>query len=302
VSPHRPDPSPPGPRLACVVLAHTDPTHVRRLVAALAPFPVFLHCDRSTPADTFLAMVDRLPPHCTVLPRMATGWAKWENVTAEIEGYRAALATTEASHVAVLTGSDYPLASSAAIDSLMAAHEGRSFATYHPLPYGRWGRSGGFDRLRYRHWAYRKRMIRLPVPRRLPSGVRFAGGSQLKVLARRHAAAVVHTVDRRPDLVRFFRRSWVADETFVGSVLSSPDLVPGWSEQSMPVWLWYIGWDGSRRKSPPWLGMEDWDVLRARATMPTGHVRPIFARKFATSHDTAVLDAIDHELRRTGSS
>ena len=286
-----------GPRLACVVLAHADPIHVRRLVHALDPFPVFLHCDRSTPAPVFEAMVRDLPSRCTSLPRMATGWAKWENVVAEIEGYRAALRQTDASHIALLTGSDYPLRATSDIESLMAAHEGRSFAEYHPLPYGQWGASGGFDRLRYRHWAYRKRMLRLPVPRRLPAGVRFAGGSQLKVLAREHAAAVVAAADAHPELVRFFRRSWVADETFVGTVLSTPALVPDWQEQSVPVWLWYIGWDGSRRKSPPWLGMESWDVLRQQATSVEARVRPVFARKFATDHDTAILDAIDLELR-----
>src|SRR5688572_24210083 len=102
------------PVLACVILAHTDPTHVRRLIDALAPFPVVLHCDRSTPAHVFADMTRDLPDRCVVLERQSTGWAKWENVSAELEGFRAALATG-ATHVAVLTGSDYPLASTAHI-------------------------------------------------------------------------------------------------------------------------------------------------------------------------------------------
>ena len=35
--------------LAVVVLAHADPTHVRRLVSALAGLPIYLHCDAKTP-------------------------------------------------------------------------------------------------------------------------------------------------------------------------------------------------------------------------------------------------------------
>ena len=54
-----------------------------------------------------------------------------------------------------------------------------------------WGRNGGLDRLRYPHFAHRKRMIRIPVPRRLPADVVPAGGAQVKVLAREHAQAVV---------------------------------------------------------------------------------------------------------------
>ncbi|SDT19605.1 Core-2/I-Branching enzyme [Friedmanniella luteola] len=291
-----PESSTTAPRLACVVLAHADPRHVRRLVAALDPFPVFLHCDISAPEAVFAEMTSDLPARCRVLPRMRTGWARWENVAAELEGYRAALAT-EATHVAVLTGSDYPLASTDEIDALLARHPGRSFARYHPLPYDQWGRSGGMDRLRYRHWVRGKRMLRLPVPRRLPRGLTFAGGSQLKVLAREHAAAVLEVADRRADLVRFFRRSWIADESFVGTVLSTPSLVPGWDREHVASWLWYIGWDGSRRKSPPWLGREDWPALERHARSSEGGVHPVFARKFSSDQDTGVLDLIDRELR-----
>ncbi|WFR66460.1 hypothetical protein P9139_16845 [Curtobacterium flaccumfaciens] len=91
-------------------------------MGALAPFPVLLHCDAGTPDDVFAAMTADLPGRVQVLPRMRTGWAKWENVAAEVAGYRAALASTDAGHVAVLTGSDYPLASADEIAGLLAAN------------------------------------------------------------------------------------------------------------------------------------------------------------------------------------
>jgi len=200
-----------GPELACVVLAHADPAHLRRLVDALDPFPVFLHCDVGTSDAVFDEMTADLPSRATVLPRIGTGWAKWENVAAELAGDRAALQQTDATHVALLTGTDYPLASSAEISALLRGHRGRSIARYTPLPMPGWGRNGGLDRLRYPHFAHRKRMIRIPVPRRLPAGVVPAGGAQVKVLAREHAQAVVDVATARPDLVRFWRRSWIAD-------------------------------------------------------------------------------------------
>ncbi|QSB22656.1 beta-1,6-N-acetylglucosaminyltransferase [Curtobacterium sp. 24E2] len=150
--------------LACIVLAHEDPTHVRRLVAALDPFPVFLHCDASTDDAVFEAMTAGLPERVHVLPRMRTGWAKWENVAAEVAGYRAALAQTDATHVALLTGSDYPLADADEISALLTANPGQSFVEAKPLPHPAWGRDGGRSRVRFRHWAWRKHMLRLPVP------------------------------------------------------------------------------------------------------------------------------------------
>jgi len=282
--------------LAVVILAHTDPTHVRRLISALDPFPVFLHCDASTPEPEFQAMTTGLPTRCRVLPRMSTGWAKWENVAAELAGYRAALAETDATHVALLTGTDYPLASSAEISATLRRYPGTSLAVFESLPTEIWGQGGGLDRLRYRHWVYRKHMIRLPIPRPLPAGITLAGGSQLKVLAREHAAAVLDVADSRPDLVRYWKRSWVADETFVPSILSTPAFVPDWPVRHIRSALWWIGWDGRRRKSPPWLDLGHRDVLLGAADQ---HAQSpvLFARKFSTRVSSPLLDEIDTAKR-----
>jgi Core-2/I-Branching enzyme len=291
------DPYGGAPSLACVVLAHNDPVQVRRLIAALDPFPVFLHCDRNTPDEVFAAMTADLPDRCVLLDRLPTGWAKWDAVAAELAGYRAALAATDATHVALLSGADYPLAATTEISAFLAQHRGRSIALYLPMPQRRWGRSGGFARLRYRHLAWRKHMLRLPIPRRLPAGVVPVGGSAYKVLARCHAQAVVDVADSRPHLVRFWRWSWSADETFVGTLLNSPKLVPGWAAEHVDADLWWIGWGGQRRKSPPWLDLAYLDRLAAaRAGGPDG-VPQLFARKFSSVGGTPLLDAIDRSLR-----
>jgi hypothetical protein len=287
----------PHPELACVVLAHTDAAQVRRLIAALDPFPVFLHCDVRTPRGTFTSMTRDLPARVTVQPRRRTAWASWETVAAELDGYRAALASTEASHIAVLTGSDYPLVSAAALKGHLAAIPGQSVTEARPLPIPQWGHGGGWWRLRYRFGVWRKHMLWLPVPRRLPGGVVYAGGSQLKLLAREHVAAVIRAVDERPDLIRFWRHTWIPDETFVHSLLHTPGVVPDFAAQRVAGSAWYIRWDGAPRKSPPWLTSADLPELRRLRAEPPGGVPLLFARKFSSTVDPAVLDAIDHSLR-----
>jgi len=298
--PPAPDPAATGGLLACVVLAHTDPVHLHRLVRALDPFPVYLHVDIRTPPDIHRAMVSGLPDYCRLLPRIATGWARWENVAAEIAGYRAALAEQPLTHVALLTGTDYPLASTESIRELLGRHPTSTFAEVNPLPYAQWGRSGGMARLRYPHWAHQKRMIRVPIPRRLPAGIRFAGGSQLKILASRHAQAVVDTTDGRPDLVRFWARSWIADETYIPSLLNSPNVVPDLAQHLVPMMPWWIGWDGAARKSPPWLSLRDYDAIRSRRLLDSDPEPRLFARKFSTDLSTELLDAIDATMREPG--
>jgi Core-2/I-Branching enzyme len=283
------------PSLACVVLAHTDPVHVRRLIAALDPFPVFLHCDVRTSDDVFARMTEGLPDRVTVMPRRRTAWARWEMVAAELDGYRAAL-RTGASHVALLTGSDYPLASTAQIAEFLATIPGRSVTLSQPLPIPQWGHGGGFWRLRFRFRAWNQRMLLLPVPRRLPRGVVPAGGSQLKLLAREHAATVVSVADGRPDLVRYWRSTWIPDETFVYSVLHTPALAPGFLDQRVEGTAWYIKWDEAPRKSPPWLTSADLPEL-ARARDGLHGVPALFARKFSSTVDPGVVDAVDRTLR-----
>jgi hypothetical protein len=286
----------PTPRLACVILAHADPTHLRRLIEALEPFPIFLHIDARTPDTTFAAMTADLPSRCTVLERTSTPWAQWGIVSAELEGYRAALDATDAAHIALLSGSDYPLASAREIADFLEEHSGESFAKVNELPFALWGRSGGLARLRYRHWAFGKRMLRLPVRRRLPQGITFTGGPTSKVLARDHARAVVEVAAKHRGLVRFWRRSWSSDETFVYSVLNSPRFVPGWKKQLVREDLWWIGWDGLRHKSPPWLDMTHRDFLLNRQKPGDPQFPVLFARKFSTERSTPVLDAIDAQF------
>ena len=292
---HRP---PTPPEFACVILAHQDPAHLHRLIAALDPFPVYLHVDVRVDDATYRSMIDGLPARVTLLDRQRTGWARWENVSAELEGYRAALRDPRIEHVALLTGTDYPLAAADRIAEVLAGLRGRSVTTVRRLPRPGWGRSGGLARLRYRHWVVDKRCLRLPIPRRLPADVLLAGGSQLKVLARRHAQDVLDAADSRPDLVRFWRRSWIPDETFVPSMLSTPQICPTWSEHHVDAELWWIGWDGAARKSPPWLTMEHWDTLVQRASSSAQTPPRLFARKFSSTVDVEVLDAIDEHLRR----
>jgi hypothetical protein len=284
------------PRLACVILAHADPVHLRRLIEALEPFPIFLHVDARTPDSTFAAMTADLPSRCTVLKRVSTPWAQWGIVAAELEGYRAALDAVDAvdaTHIALLSGSDYPLASAREIVDLLEGHVGESFVKVNELPYEPWGWSGGFARLRFRHWGSGKWMFRFPLPRRLPPGMNFTGGPTSKVLAWDHARAVVQVADEHPELVRFWRRSWSPDETFVYSILNTPRLMPDWKSRLVPENLWWIGWDGRRHKSPPLLDVTHREILLERGKRGDLQVPVVFARKFSTSLSTPVLDAID---------
>jgi len=283
----------PPAKLACVVLAHTDPVQVKRLIAALDPLPVFVHCDSGAEPAVADEMLSGLPQRCVILDRRATGWARWENVEAEIAGYRAALELTDVTHIALMTGTDYPLVPTTVILSFLQDNYDRSMVWMHPLPYDAWGRTGGMNRIRFRHWAVGKRMLRLPFARRVPTDVQPAGGSQLKILCRAHARAVVDAYDNFPHLAAFWRRTWIPDETFVATILNTPAFVPHWRTETVPSNMWWIHWDETPQKSPPWLGYTQRAAVLSGRVYAEQELPSLFARKFSTAHSTTLLDAID---------
>ena len=279
---------------AVVILAHANPRHLHRLVAALQPMPVFLHVDASTPDDVVAAMTSRLPETVRLLPRLRTGWASYELAEAELSGYRAALAETDADHLVLCTGADYPLATAEQIAATLDRYTGLSWMEIDPLPIKDWGPLRGYDRFLWRNRVRDRSREWSPIPRPWPRGLRPAGGSQLKILARHHAEQLLGVIDERPDLVSYFREVWIPDETLVPSLLSSPLTGVDLSGESVTgPSPWYIDWGPKPRPSPRWLGTDDLPALvgARRRTVPA-----LFARKFDESA-TEVLDAIDAELR-----
>jgi len=68
--------------LAAVVLAHTDPVHLKRLIASLEDVPIVLHCDAKTPGHIVQQMVQGLPNRVTLCERLPTSRASWSLVQA----------------------------------------------------------------------------------------------------------------------------------------------------------------------------------------------------------------------------
>lgn len=282
---------------AVVVVAHDKPRHLHRLVRALHPLPIFLHVDANTPEPVFGQMTAGLPPRVTLLDRIPAGWARREILHAELAGYRAALRQTDAEHIIVTTGADYPLVPTEELVAMLQQNPGRTFAEIEPLPFADWGVFGGYDRfLLLRQWPWRRRRMAVPLPRPLPAGIRAAGGSQTKIICRRDAEYVLGVWDSRPRLARFLDRCWIPDETAVPTLLHSrpqldDDPTPRPPTAPHP---WHIDWGGGHVPNPRQLVMSDFDSLAAGANSRT---RPVwFARKFGEDSGP-LLDRIDRELR-----
>jgi hypothetical protein len=306
--------------LAVVVLAHADPTQVRRLVGALTDAPVFLHCDARTATGTYAAMVRGLPPRVRLLDRIPTQVASWSLVAAELAGVREALSRTDAGHIAVLSGTDYPLHAMGDLVAELAAWDGRTWLANVRMPYAPWGTrmhdDGGMWRLEHRFLTRGGNVvfvagipIRWPIRRSLPAEIEPRGASQWKIYARAHAQRLLDVVDSRPDLMRFWTSTLVPDESFAASMLASKALFGSDALPLQTAGAWFLEWEAVGH--PRWLGEADYSLLeqaahapRVRQEAPAGDnfdygvaTRKLFARKVSTPRSSALMDLIDTTLR-----
>lgn len=308
---------------AAVVLAHTDPSQLRRLVAALDDVPVFLHCDAKTPGPVFERMTQRLPRRVTLCPRVPTSLASWSLVQAELVALRAAISHTDAAHILVLSGADYPLTSMHELALELKNRRGKSWIWNVPIPFAGWDTrrhpDGGLWRFqhhfltRHGHVLYCHGIpLRSPLRRHVPPELAVRAASQWKIYARHHAERLLDIVDTRHDLVRFWRSTLVPDESFAASVLASRSLVGTETLPECSTSAWYVQWPPDKPAyHPEYLQSKDFTTLAKlgsvaasgapidceAASDPAPPYRRFFARKFSTDVDTDVLDRIDAELR-----
>jgi hypothetical protein len=108
-------------------------------------------------------------------------------------------------------------------------------------------------------------------------------GSQWTTLSRSAVELVAETVDRRRDLVDYYRRTICSDESLVQTILVNDGRFRLENDN-----LLYVDMAGSRTGSPRTLGVAD------LAELTSGRYH--FARKFDPGFDSEVLDRLDEHV------
>src|SRR3954465_10752454 len=128
-----------------IVLAHTRPAQVRRLLARLAPLggTTYLHVDAREPQLFVAGEVELLPPR-------RSPWGSFGLVEATLDGLCASVARGAASHVVLLSGADYPIKPATEIAAFFAERPDDSFMEAEPLPRPSWVH-GGLPRINRWH-------------------------------------------------------------------------------------------------------------------------------------------------------
>ncbi|ETX28537.1 DUF5928 domain-containing protein [Roseivivax isoporae] len=218
-------------KIAFILLCHKDPDAIIKQAQSLTAVGdcMAIHFDARAPRQDYrrirAALADN--PNVTFARRrVRCGWGEWSLVAATLAAARAALdAFPRATHLYMVSGDCM------AIKSAEYAHaflDRRDCDHIESVDYFRsdWIRTGWKEeRLIYRHWfnerTQKRRFYamfelqrRLRLSRPIPGDLEMMIGSQWWCLRRRTVEAVLDFARARRDVMRFFRTTWIPDETF----------------------------------------------------------------------------------------
>ncbi|WP_395541670.1 DUF5928 domain-containing protein [Neotabrizicola sp. sgz301269] len=236
--------------IAYILLCHKDPDGIiaqaQRLTAA--GDCIAIHFDaraRREDYDRIRAVLADNPGVVFARRRVKCGWGEWSLVDASLQAIRAAVAAfPRATHFYMLSGDCMPIKS---------AEYARAFLEREDVDYiesfdfhnSDWIKTGiKEERLIYRHWfnertqkAWFYRSLawqkRLGLERKIPADLVMQIGSQWWCLRRRTVEWVLDFIAKRRDVMRFFRTSWIPDETFFQTLVRH--LVPEQEIRTRPL-------------------------------------------------------------------
>ncbi|MFQ5623703.1 MAG: DUF5928 domain-containing protein [Paracoccaceae bacterium] len=268
-------------KIAYILLCHRNSETViaqaRTLVSAGDCLCV--HVDGSAPQEIFRQIRDGLAdvPGVAFARRVRCGWGEWSLVKATLNALETALgAFPDASHFYTVSGDCMPIKSAAYIRRFLDRNDCDVIENvdFHESDWIKVGLKE--ERLSYRHWFNErdsKRLFyaslaaqkKLGLNRRAPKDLKMRIGSQWWCLRRRTVERLFEFLRKRRDVVRFFRTTWIPDETFFQTLV--PHLVP--REEIAPRTLTFLVF--SDYGIPVTFHLDHFDLLRTQ--------NKLFARK-----------------------
>ena len=223
-------------RIAYILLCHKDPEGIVAQALRLTAVGDFIaiHFDaraRREDFDKIHAALAANPNVAFAKKRIKCGWGAWSLVGATLLALRAAVESfPRATHFYMLSGDCMPTKTAEYAHSFLDAQE-VDFIESFDFYASDWIKTGiKEERLTYRHWfneRTQKRLFyaslnlqrRLKLARKVPSDIQMQIGSQWWCLRRRTVEWVLDFIDKRPDVMVFFKTSWIPDETFFQTIV-----------------------------------------------------------------------------------
>ena len=217
-------------KICFLLLCHKNPDLIVEQATMLSDSGdyVSIHFDGRGTMTDFLAIKNALKnnPNVCFAPRVKCGWGEWSLVQGTLNALRLGHKEfPEATHFYMLSGDCMPIKPIKHMHWFLD-NSGKDYIEHHDYFESNWIKVGlKEERLIYRHWfnernnktlfyASVKTQRALGLSRELPAGLQMMVGSQWWCLRRSTISKVLEFLVKRPDIPRFFKTTWIPDESF----------------------------------------------------------------------------------------
>jgi hypothetical protein len=278
-------------RVAHLILAHKNPAQLERLLNALdhPGFEFYIHIDKKTDDGPFQYLFER-PGVFPVRNRTAIYWAAYGTIQATINGFREIIPGSY-DYVNVISAQDFPIKPADYIYQYILDRKGKEFITCESID-GSWAEAA--SRVRKYHlinWQipgrHKLEMVinKLLPSRKFPFNHKIVGRANWFTLTPEAITYALSFIDDHPQLVRYYKFCWGADEFIFSTILyNSP-----FRERIIDN-LVYVDWSGPKTGHPKILKAEDFDRLT--------HSPKLFARKFDMDEDSLIFSLLEEWLKK----
>lgn len=223
-------------RIAYILLCHKDPNAVVKQAERLTATGDFIsiHFDARAPSEAFATITEALCDNPNVAfahKRIKCGWGGWSLVQATLYAVEAAVAAfPQATHFLMLSGDCMAIKSAEYTHQYLDENDADFIESFDYFERD-WIKTGmKEDRLIYRHFfnertqkwlfynSYRLQK-HFGLTRSIPDDIQVQIGSQWWCLRRQTIEWVLAFTRTRRDVIRFFRTTWIPDETFFQTVV-----------------------------------------------------------------------------------
>lgn len=278
-------------KIAHLILAHSQPAQVARLVKILAHSDAyfFLHIDKKVAIADFEGVLPKERVYF-VEKRETVGWGAYSIVQATINGLKAiASSGLDIGYINLLSGSDYPLKRADEIHDFFQKQNGKNFLEFQSVT-TQW--TEAIPRLTQYHltnydfpgkYFVQKWMNKLLPARKMPDNLIPVGKSQWLSITMDAARHILDYLQSHPEVVYFFKHTWAPDEIIFQTILYNSHF----RDKMVNDNLRFIQWkDG--KASPETLTVKDQAKLL--------NTKALFARKFDMRSQPEILDQLDKKI------
>ncbi|EBA17380.1 epsK domain protein [Roseobacter sp. SK209-2-6] len=229
-------------KIAYILLCHKDPEAIIQQAEQLTAAGDYMsiHFDGRADQADFDMIHDTLrsnPNVCFAKKRIKCGWGEWSLVQATLQTLNtAAEEFPRATHFYMLSGDCMAIKTAEYAHQFLDDHD-KDFIESFDFFESDWIKTGmKEERLIYRHFFNERKhkalfyasfnlQKKLGLTRKIPADLQVQIGSQWWCLRRQTIEAILEFTKQRSDVMRFFKGSWIPDETFFQTLVRH--LVPG---------------------------------------------------------------------------